>query len=98
VAIGEHCLLIAQVAIAGSSRLGDYVVLAGQVGICGHLKIGNQVTIAAQSGVMHNVADGEKLLGAPAVPDRQAKRQYIAIQQLPDLIRRVRELEKKPGK
>ena len=44
---------------------------------------------------MHDVKDGEKMLGAPAVPDRQAKRQLIAIQQLPDLIHRVRELEKK---
>ena len=78
--------------------MGNYVVLGGQVGVAGHLKIGNQVTIAAQSGVMHNISDGEKILGSPAVPDRQAKRQYIAIQQLPDLIRRVRELEKKLGK
>ena len=41
--------------------------------------------------------DGEKLLGSPAVPDRLAKRQYLAIQQLPDLLRRVRDLEKKAG-
>jgi UDP-3-O-[3-hydroxymyristoyl] glucosamine N-acyltransferase len=37
------------------------------------------------------------MLGSPAVPDREAKRQYIAVQQLPDLIKRVRELEKKAG-
>jgi UDP-3-O-[3-hydroxymyristoyl] glucosamine N-acyltransferase len=97
VSIGEHSLVIAQVGIAGSSKLGNYVILGGQVGIAGHLKIGNQVTIAAKAGVMRDVKDGEKLLGAPAIPDRQAKRQLIAIQQLPDLIRRVREIEKKLG-
>jgi len=97
VSIGEHSLLVSQVGIAGSTKLGNYVVLGGQVGVAGHLRIGNQVTIAAQSGVMHNIEDGERILGSPAVPDRQAKRQYIAIQQLPDLIRRVRELEKKLG-
>jgi UDP-3-O-[3-hydroxymyristoyl] glucosamine N-acyltransferase len=97
VSIGEHSLIVAQVGIAGSSKLGSHVVLGGQVGIAGHLRIGNRVTIAAQSGVMNDVKDGEKLLGAPAVPDRQAKRQLLAIQQLPELIRRVRELEKKLG-
>jgi UDP-3-O-[3-hydroxymyristoyl] glucosamine N-acyltransferase len=97
VSIGEHSLLVAQVGIAGSSKLGNYVILGGQVGVAGHLRIGNQVTIAAQSGVMHDIKDGEKLLGSPAVPDRQAKRQYIAIQHLPELIRRVRDLEKKLG-
>jgi UDP-3-O-[3-hydroxymyristoyl] glucosamine N-acyltransferase len=46
---------------------------------------------------MHNIPDGEKWLGIPACPDKQAKRQMIAIQLLPELIRRVAELEKKLG-
>lgn len=93
VTIGENCLIIAQVGVAGSTKIGNYVTLAGQVGIAGHLKIGDQAIVAAQSGVMHDVPEKGKWLGAPAQPDRQAKRQMIAIQQLPDLIRRVRELE-----
>lgn len=97
VEIGEHCIVIAQAGISGSTKLGKYVILAGQVGIAGHLKIGNQVTVAAQSGVMHNIPDGEKWLGAPAQPDKQTKRQMIAIQHLPELLRRVAELEKKIG-
>jgi len=95
VVIGEHSLLVAQVGIAGSSKLGNYAVLGGQVGIAGHLKIGNQVTVAAQSGVMRDMKDGERVFGSPAVEDRQAKRQIVSMQQLPDLIRRVRDLEKK---
>jgi UDP-3-O-[3-hydroxymyristoyl] glucosamine N-acyltransferase len=98
VSIGEHCLIVAQVGVAGSTKIGHYTTLAGQVGIAGHLKIGNKVTIAAQSGVMHDVPDGGKWLGAPAQPDRQAKRQMIALQRLPELIRRVVELEKLMGK
>jgi UDP-3-O-[3-hydroxymyristoyl] glucosamine N-acyltransferase len=97
VEIGEHCILIAQVGISGSTRLGSYVILAGQVGLAGHLKIGNQVTVAGQSGVMHDIPDGEKWLGSPAQPDKQTKRQFIAIQHLPDLLKRVAELEKKLG-
>ncbi len=97
VTLGEHCLVVAQVGIAGSTKLGDYVVLAGQVGLAGHLKIGNRVSVAAQSGVMHSIPDGQKWLWTPAQPDRQAKRQMIALQQLPELLRRVHELEKKLG-
>jgi UDP-3-O-[3-hydroxymyristoyl] glucosamine N-acyltransferase len=95
VTIGEHSLLVAQVGVAGSSKLGNYVTVGGQVGIAGHLKIGNQVMIGAKSGVMTDLKDGMKVLGVPALDDRQTKRQVIALQQLPDLIRRVRELEKR---
>jgi UDP-3-O-[3-hydroxymyristoyl] glucosamine N-acyltransferase len=94
---GEHCLIIAQVGIAGSSKLGNYVVLAGQVGIGGHLKLGDQVTVGAQAGVMTDIPDGGKWLGSPAQPDREMKRQFIAIQRLPDLLRRIAEWEKKLG-
>jgi UDP-3-O-[3-hydroxymyristoyl] glucosamine N-acyltransferase len=97
VEIGEHCLIVAQVGIAGSAKLGNFVVLAGQVGVGGHLKLGNRVTVGAQSGVMTDVPDDGKWLGAPAQPDRQFKRQVIAIQRLPDLLKRIAEWERKLG-
>lgn len=97
VTVGEHCLLIAQAGIAGSTRLGDYVTLAGQVGVAGHLKIGSRVSIAAQSGVMHDIPDGETWFGYPAQPDKQTKRRIVALHQLPELLRRVRLLEKRLG-
>lgn len=93
VQFGEHCIAVAQVGIAGSAKLGNYVVLGGQVGIAGHLKIGNEVTVAGQSGVMHDIPDGEKWLGSPAQPDRSTKRQWLALHQLPELLRRVKALE-----
>ncbi|HEV2693198.1 MAG TPA: UDP-3-O-(3-hydroxymyristoyl)glucosamine N-acyltransferase [Verrucomicrobiae bacterium] len=94
---GEHCLLISQVGISGSTKLGNYVVLAGQAGIGGHLKIGNQVTVGATSAVMTDIPDGAKYLGVPAQPDRDFKRQIIAIQRLPDLLKKVAAWEKKLG-
>ena len=97
VEIGEGTLIISQVGISGSTKLGKYVVLAGQVGIAGHLKIGNQAIVAAKSGLMHDIPDGGKWMGIPAQPDKQTKRQMIAIQRLPDLLHRVAELEKKLG-
>jgi UDP-3-O-[3-hydroxymyristoyl] glucosamine N-acyltransferase len=97
VEIGEHSILCGQVGIAGSAKLGNYVVLAGQVGVAGHLKIGNQVTIGSKSGVMHNIPDGQMWLGIPAQPDKQAKRIVIAIQRLPDLLKKIAAWEKKLG-
>ena len=98
VEIGEGSLVISQVGIAGSTKFGKYVILAGQAGFAGHLKIGDRVTVSAQSGVMHNIPDGETWLGTPAQPDKQVKRQMIAIQRLPELLKRVAELEKQAGK
>jgi UDP-3-O-[3-hydroxymyristoyl] glucosamine N-acyltransferase len=69
--------------------------MAGQAGLAGHLKIGNQVTIGAQSGVMNDIPDGQTWLGAPAQPNRQMKRVFIALQRLPELLQRVHHLEKK---
>lgn len=94
VSIGENSLLVAQAGIAGSTKLGQFVTIAGQVGVAGHLKIGNQVTVAAQSGVMHDIPDGQKWFGSPAQPDRIMKRQLLATHALPDLMKRVAQLER----
>ncbi len=95
VKVGANCIVVSQVGVAGSTQLGDYVTLAGQVGLAGHLKIGNQVTIMARSGVMNDIPDGEVWLGAPARPQRDAKKTMIAMERLPKLARQVRELEKR---
>lgn len=94
VTIGEHCLLVSQVGVAGSTKLGNHCTVAGQAGLSGHLKIGNHVTISAQSGVMRDIPDGQKVLGAPALPDTEAKRLMIAMLRLPDVLRRLTELER----
>lgn len=95
VEVGPGSILCAQVGVAGSAKLGNFCVLAGQVGIAGHLKIGNQVTVGSKSGVMHNIPDGETWLGLPAQPDKQTKRVLIALQRLPDLLKKVAEWERK---
>ena len=97
VEMGDGCIICAQVGIAGSAKLGKYAVLGGQVGIAGHLKIGNQVKIGSKSGVMHDIPDGEQWLGIPAQPDKQAKRSMIALQRLPDLLKKIATWEKKLG-
>jgi len=94
VVFGQHCLVMGQCGFAGSTVFGDYCVIASQSGVGGHLKIGRQVTIGAKSGVMRDVGEKETVLGYPAVPDKQAKRQWIGVQRLPEMTMKLRELEK----
>lgn len=91
--VGSHCLLVAQVGIAGSTNLGHHCVVGGQVGIVGHINIGNYVTIAAQAGVINNIPDGKIILGAPAIEASQGKRAYSMIQYLPDMRQSIRALQ-----
>ncbi len=97
VVFGRHCLIMGQAGFAGSTHFGDYCVVASQSGVAGHLKIGNQATIGAKSGVMRDIPDKGTVLGIPALPDKQTKRQWISLQQLPDMLRRLRKLEEQAG-
>jgi UDP-3-O-[3-hydroxymyristoyl] glucosamine N-acyltransferase len=83
------------VGIAGSTKLGMGVVAAGQAGIVGHLEIGDGAKIAAQSGIMHDVAPGDVMMGSPARGQGEWLRIHASLAKLPDLLKRVRELEKK---
>ncbi len=97
VEIGENSAIVAQVGISGSSKLGKNVVLAGQVGVAGHLKIGNNVTVGAQSGIGKSVPDNKILSGSPAIEHSKWLKWAITYKDLPDLIKRVRKLEKLLG-
>jgi len=92
--IGPHGLFVALVGVAGSVTIGRHAVVAGQVGIAGHLKIGDQVTIAAQAGVMDNIEDKSIVIGQPAMPAGQARRVYSLFTQLPEIVERMKKLEK----
>ena len=93
--IGPHCLLVAQVGIAGSVDVGAYVTMGGQAGVAGHLTIGPRVVIAAQSGVTSNLPEGQVVAGTPAIEGGRARRAYTQIQFLPDLRKGLRSLEER---
>jgi UDP-3-O-[3-hydroxymyristoyl] glucosamine N-acyltransferase len=82
VKVGRHCLLVAQVGIAGSTELGDNVVVAGQSGFAGHLKIGSGVQVAAKSAVLDDVPDGAKVMGIPAIPFREFARREATLRRM----------------
>ena len=93
--IGENCLIVSQVGISGSTKLGNNVVLAGQVGLVGHIELGDGVMVGAQSGVHKSIAAGKTWFGSPAREIMETKRIEASLTRLPELFKRVRELEKK---
>ena len=91
--VGNHSILVAQVGLAGSCRLGHHVVLAGQVGLADHVTLGNQVTVTAKSGTFRDLENNAVVSGWPAVPTGTWKRYVATLPKLPDLARKVKELE-----
>jgi UDP-3-O-[3-hydroxymyristoyl] glucosamine N-acyltransferase len=94
VQIGGNCAIAGQVGIAGSSILENNVAVAGQVGIIGHLKIGEGSTVAAKSAVFQSLDPGSFVSGVPARHHKNRLRQDVIINQLPDILNRIRKLEK----
>jgi UDP-3-O-[3-hydroxymyristoyl] glucosamine N-acyltransferase len=96
--VGANSMLCGQVGLAGSTRVGDNCILAGQVGTAGHLTVGNGTVITAQSGVPNDVPERSLYSGYPAVENREWLRMMAALRRLPELQKRVAELEDKLGK
>jgi len=95
VTIGEHCIIVAQVGVAGSTDIGDRVTLAGQAGVGGHLKIGDNCVIGGQAGVTKSLPPNSRVSGMPAWPHEKEQRVQASLRRLPVLRERVRELEKR---
>lgn len=93
VTVGKNTVMAAQAGIAGSTQLGEHVTIGGQVGITGHIKVGNQAIIAAQSGVSKEVPDHTVLFGTPALPIMQQKKIDVSMRKLPELIKKIHQLE-----
>ena len=94
VKIGSHCVISAHCGIGGSTVIGNGVAIGGFVGISDHITIGDGARIAGKSGMFKDVPAGAKLFGVPAIDVKESFRLFSAMRRLPELIRRVRELEK----
>ena len=90
--LGEHCLLVAQSGVAGSTKVGNYVAFAAQSGAVGHIRIGDRARIGAQTGVINDVPDDQEVLGSPHFPLARARRVYATFSQLPELRQAVKKL------
>lgn len=95
VEIGEHTVIAAQTGIAGSTKIGKRCMIGGQVGIVGHITIGDNVRIQAQSGIGRNIKDNEVLQGSPALNYGDYNKSYVHFKNLPKIVNRIDNLEKK---
>jgi UDP-3-O-[3-hydroxymyristoyl] glucosamine N-acyltransferase len=95
VKIGKNCIIISQVGISGSVEIGNGVVLAGQVGVRDHITIGDSAIVGAQSGIGNNIPGGQVYSGSPAIPHIKWLRSQSIYSRLPELMKRLQELEKK---
>jgi UDP-3-O-[3-hydroxymyristoyl] glucosamine N-acyltransferase len=97
VKIGSYCLIAAQCGISGSTEIGDYVVFGGQVGVADHIKVPSFTSFAAKSGVHKNLVEKGVYGGAPAIDAKLWMRYTAAAPTLPELRRRVANIEKRLG-
>ncbi|MBM4441769.1 MAG: UDP-3-O-(3-hydroxymyristoyl)glucosamine N-acyltransferase [Candidatus Rokubacteria bacterium] len=95
VEIGEDAIVAAQTGIAGSSKIGRGVILAGQVGVADHVTVGDGAMLGAQTGVAQDVEPGAKLAGTWGRPLLQARRIWIAQAELPEMVTRMKKLERR---
>jgi UDP-3-O-[3-hydroxymyristoyl] glucosamine N-acyltransferase len=93
--VGEHCLLVAQSGISGSTQIGHHAVFAGQTGCSGHLKIGNGAVLSARAAAFRDVPDGVTVSGAPARPHREWLKANANLQRLDGLREKVKHLEER---
>ncbi len=95
VEIGENTVIAAQTGVAGSTKIGKNCMIGGQVGIVGHITIADGVKIAAQSGIGNSITkENEIVQGSPAFNIGDYKRAYVGFRKLPDLEKKISELEK----
>ena len=95
VTVGENTLLVAQVGVSGSVTIGRHAILAGQAGVAQHLTIGDNAIVGPKAGIGSDVPAGTVVSGAPEMPHRQWLRVQRTIPRLPDLKKKIDEIEKK---
>jgi UDP-3-O-[3-hydroxymyristoyl] glucosamine N-acyltransferase len=93
VRVGRDVLLAAQTGIAGSTTVEDNVMLGGQVGVAGHITIGRGARATAQTGIPNSVEPGALVSGYPAIDNRDWLKASAVFRHLPELKRRITELE-----
>ena len=96
VEIGEHTVIAAQTGISGSTKIGKHCRIGGQVGFVGHIEIADGSSINAQSGISKSIKEKNRSWnGAPAFEYTASLRSQSIFRNLPELDKRVAELEKK---
>ncbi len=93
VEVGNSTVIAAQAGISGSTKIGNGVMIGGQAGIVGHIQLGDGAKVNAQSGVSKSLEPGKAVTGSPAYDYTSALRSQAVTRKLPELEKRVKELE-----
>ncbi len=88
--IGKHCLIGAFAAIAGVTTIEDEVIIWARVAINKDIVIGKKAVILATSAVDKSIEGDKVYMGSPVMEVRQYWRQFIALKQVPDLIKKTK--------
>jgi UDP-3-O-[3-hydroxymyristoyl] glucosamine N-acyltransferase len=93
VEVGHNTVIAAQTGISGSSKIGNNVMIGGQAGIAGHLTVGDGAKINAQSGLGKSLKPGQSVTSSPAYDYNKAIRSQATARNLPEMEKRIKELE-----
>jgi UDP-3-O-[3-hydroxymyristoyl] glucosamine N-acyltransferase len=92
--IGTNTVIAAQTGVSGSTKIGNNVMIGGQVGFAGHIAIADGIKIAARTGVTKAFTTANMTItGYPAAEQKQSLRSQVYVKNLPELEKRVKELE-----
>ncbi len=93
VIIGEHCIVVAQTGISGSTKIGSYVTIGGQAALAGHLQIADRVVIAGRCGVTKSLMKAGAYGGLPARPLDEYQRTLVHLQNIGEQYKKLKALE-----
>ncbi len=94
--VGENTVIAAQAGIAGSTKIGRQCRIGGQAGFVGHIDVADGTQVQAQSGIAAAIKEpNQAFYGSPAIAYKDYLKSYAVFKKLPDLYRKVNELEKK---
>jgi UDP-3-O-[3-hydroxymyristoyl] glucosamine N-acyltransferase len=92
--IGSNTVIAAQAGVSGSTKIGRNVMIGGQAGVVGHIQIADGSKINAQSGVSKSIkVPGSTVTGSPAYDYSSALRSQAVTRNLPEMDKRISELE-----
>lgn len=94
--VGSNTVIASQTGISGSTKVGENCIIGGQVGIVGHVSIAKGSQIQAKSGINRTIdEEGKRWAGAPATNFTNHMRTQVVLQRLPELERKIEELERR---
>ena len=97
--IGKNTVIASQTGISGSAKIGESNIIGGQVGIVGHVTLAKGTQIQAKSGINKSIEEeNKKFGGAPAQTFQNYMRSQVIIQRLPNMERKIDELQKQINK